>query len=253
MSNLHIQLRNVVQTFRLLHERPETLREAFTRIFHLKTHSHELQALKNVSLDIHEGEAVGVIGRNGSGKSTLLKLMAGILRPTSGTVTFNGTVSTLIELGAGFHGELTGRENILINGLLLGFNRKEMEAKIDAIIAFSELANFIDAPIRQYSTGMWMRLGFSIATETNPDILLIDEVLAVGDEAFQRKCMDRMLGFRKGKRIIVFVSHSMDAVRLLCNRVLLLDAGIVLYDGATEEGISRYQGLLRQPIEAVVT
>lgn len=253
MSNPEIRLRNVRQTFRVLHERPDTLRETFTRIFHLTTHSRELQALKSISLDIREGEAVGVIGRNGSGKSTLLKLMAGILRPTSGTITVNGTISTLIELGAGFHGELTGRENILINGMLLGFSRKKMEAKINAIIAFSELGEFIDVPIRQYSTGMWMRLGFSIATETNPDILLIDEVLAVGDEAFQRKCLDRMLGFRKGKRIIVFVSHSMDAVRLLCSRVLLLDAGIVLYDGGTEEGIARYQQLLSQPIEAVVT
>src|SRR6266699_313046 len=188
---------NVVQRFRVIRERPDTLREAFTKVFQYGSHYHDFEALKGISFEISEGEMVGIVGRNGSGKSTTLKIIAGVYQPTSGVVKVSGHVAALIELGAGFHADLTGRENIVLNGLLLGMSRREIQAREESIVEFAELGDFIDSPIKQYSTGMYMRLGFAIAAEVDPDILLIDEILAVGDAAFQQKCMARIENFRE--------------------------------------------------------
>ena len=245
-----IRFENVVQRFRVIRERPDTLREVFTRLFRNRTSYHEFEALKNVSFSISGGEAVGIIGRNGSGKSTTLKIIAGVYMPTSGVARVTGSVAALIELGAGFHADLTGRENILLNGLLLGLTKKEIQACEQRILDFAELGEFIDSPIKQYSSGMFMRLGFAIATEVNPDILLMDEILAVGDAAFQEKCMARIDDFRRRGKTIVFVSHDMGAVRRICQRALLIHKGKLLADGPPDEVAARYEELLQQPAMA---
>ena len=176
-------------------------------------------ALDDVSFSVEKGETFGVIGENGSGKSTILKLIAGIAKPTEGRVEVKGKVSALIELGAGFHPEITGRENVFINGIMLGLNKKEISEKFDEIVRFAELEEFIDAPVKTYSSGMYMRLGFSIAINVNPEILLIDEVLAVGDASFVPKCLDRIDDFRRRKKTILFVSHDLSTVEKICDRV----------------------------------
>jgi len=205
---------NVEQRFRVVRERPDTLREAFAHLFRNQTSYHSFQALKGVSFSIGDGDAMGIVGRNGSGKSTLLKIIAGVYRPTSGQIRVVGKVAPLIELGAGFHGDLTGRENIVLNGLLLGLSKKEIRNREGQILDFAELGDFIDSPVKQYSSGMYMRLAFAVATAVDPNILLIDEILAVGDEAFQQKCLVRINDFRARGKTIVFVSHSAEAV---CN------------------------------------
>jgi ABC-type polysaccharide/polyol phosphate transport system ATPase subunit len=182
-------------------------------------------ALSNVSFTVKEGTTVGVIGENGSGKSTLLKVVTGIAKPTSGTVTVHGKVSALIELGAGFHPEISGRENVFINGIMLGLSKREINEKFDEIVRFAELEEFIDAPVKTYSSGMYMRLGFSIAINVNPDVLLVDEVLAVGDAAFVPKCLDRINDFRRRKKTILFVSHDLATVKKTCDRVIWLKEG----------------------------
>jgi ABC-type polysaccharide/polyol phosphate transport system ATPase subunit len=200
--------------------------------------------LREVSFSVEKGEVLGIIGENGSGKSSLLKVIAGIYPPSEGIVFKKGKVSALIELGAGFQPELTGAENIFLNGSLLGFSKKEMEEKFEKIVQFAELEHFIDTPLQNYSSGMYMRLGFAIATEVNPDILLVDEILAVGDEGFQKKCFERMLGFKKGNKTIVFVSHDLGAVEKICDRVILLHHGKILADGEPVEVISKYRKIL---------
>ena len=245
-----IQFENVVQRFRVIRERPDTLREVFTRLFRNRNSYHEFEALKNVSFSIADGETVGIIGRNGSGKSTTLKIIAGVYEPTSGVVNVSGTVAPLIELGAGFHPDLTGRENILMNGLLLGMTRQKIRACEQRIIDFAELGEFIDSPIKQYSSGMIMRLGFSIATEVDPEILLLDEILAVGDAAFQEKCMARIDDFRQRGKTVIFVSHSMSAVRKICQRAILIHEGRILADGTPDEVFERYDDILHKPIGA---
>ena len=237
-----IRFERVLQRFRVIRERPDTLRQAFAHMFRSHTSYEDFVALQEVSFTIAEGEVVGVIGRNGSGKSTLLKTIAGIYRPAAGRVEVRGKVAPLIELGAGFHPELTGRENIVLNGLLLGLTRRQIAAAEAGIIAFSELGDFIDSPVKQYSSGMYMRLGFSIAVETDPDILLLDEVLAVGDTAFQAKCMLRMEDFRRRGKTIIFVSHNLAAVRDICDRALWLDHGHLIADGPAADVIARYEG-----------
>ena len=182
-----IRLENITQRFRLIQERPDTLRELFARFFRQKAMFHDFEAIKNASLEIHKGETVGLIGRNGSGKSTLLKIIAGVYKPTSGSVYVGGSVAPLIELGAGFHPELTGRENILINGLLMGYSKRELLYREQAILDFADIGEFIDVPVKQYSSGMYARLAFAVAVEVDPNILLVDEILAVGDSAFQEK------------------------------------------------------------------
>ena len=202
--------------------------------------TEEFWALRDVNFSVYGGEAVGIIGENGSGKSTTLKMIARILEPTSGSVNVRGKVSALLELGTGFHPDLTGRENIFLNGSLLGISRKEMQRRYDAIVSFAELSEFIDTPIKHYSSGMVMRLAFAVAINVDPDILLTDEVLAVGDEAFQRKCLDYIAGLRRAGVTIVFVSHALDAVRSLCSRAIWLDHGQVVADGLSSEVVDRY-------------
>lgn len=199
-----------------------------------------VSALDNVSMTIRKGITFGVIGENGSGKSTLLKVVAGIAKPTSGTVSVQGKVSALIELGAGFHPEITGRENIYINGIMLGLSKKEINDKYDDIVRFAELENFIDAPVKTYSSGMYMRLGFSVAINVNPDILLVDEVLAVGDAAFVPKCLDRIDDFRRRKKTILFVSHDLSTVEKICDEVAWLKHGQVQTIGEPRRVIDAY-------------
>lgn len=197
-------------------------------------------ALNNVSFTVKEGTTVGVIGENGSGKSTLLKVVTGIAKPTSGTVNVRGKVSALIELGAGFHPEISGRENVFINGIMLGLSKREINEKFDEIVRFAELEEFIDAPVKTYSSGMYMRLGFSIAINVNPDVLLVDEVLAVGDAAFVPKCLDRINDFRRRKKTILFVSHDLATVKKTCDRVIWLKEGRIQTIGEPKRVVDAY-------------
>jgi lipopolysaccharide transport system ATP-binding protein len=199
-------------------------------------------ALKNVSFKLEQGETLGLIGGNGAGKSTLLSLICGLGRPNSGRIAVNGRVAPLLELGSGFHPDLTGRENIFLNASLLGITRKQTEEHFDRIVEFSGIRDFIEEPIRTYSSGMNMRLAFSVAVHVDPDILVIDEVLSVGDQDFQARCFERILQFRKTGKTLLFVSHSPDLVRSLCERCLWLDHGEVMMVGATEDVLSAYQG-----------
>jgi lipopolysaccharide transport system ATP-binding protein len=202
--------------------------------------SLKYESLRNISFEVHSGETFGVIGNNGAGKSTTLGLIAGVIRPSSGSVTVTKRISPLLELGAGFHHELTGRENIILNGVLLGMSRKAMLAKTDEIIDFAELSEFIDQPIRAYSSGMLARLGFSIVVHLEPEIMLIDEVLAVGDINFQKKCVEKMLSFRKAGVTIVLVSHSIADVRRLCDRVMWIENHSVKMIGPADRVTDAY-------------
>jgi len=211
-----------------------------------RRHRQDFWALQDVSLDIFAGETIGLIGHNGSGKSTLLKLIGGIIEPTSGTVEERGRLAALLELGAGFHPDLTGRENVFLNAAVLGLSREETEAQFDDIVAFAAIGDFIDTQVKFYSSGMYVRLAFAVAVHTDPDILLVDEVLAVGDEAFQRKCMDRIREFQREGRTIIIVSHSLDQVVDLCGRCVLLDRGKVLYDGKPSTAVAQFRDLLEE-------
>lgn len=194
-------------------------------------------ALQEIDVRIEQGETVGILGHNGSGKSTLLKCIAGILKPTTGTVQVRGRVASLLELGAGFHPDLTGRENVFINASFLGISRKEIERRFDDIVGFAQLENFIDQQVKYYSSGMFVRLGFAVAINVDPDVLLVDEVLSVGDEAFQQKCLDRVEEFQRDGRTILFVTHSADQVRRICNRAIVLDHGVMVANAAPGEAI----------------
>ena len=198
------------------------------------------QALNNVSFDVAAGKTFGIIGRNGSGKSTMLKLIAGIGRPTEGTINVHGRVSALIELGAGFHPEISGRENVYINGMMLGLTKREIAARFDEIVKFAELEDFIDAPVKTYSSGMYMRLGFAVAIHVDPDVLLVDEVLAVGDEAFTHKCLDKFAEFRRRGRTVLLVTHSLDLVTRFCDEALWLDAGVAKAQGDPKRVVDAY-------------
>jgi ABC-type polysaccharide/polyol phosphate transport system ATPase subunit len=226
------------------------MRELFSRMFRHNASFHDFEAVKNASLEIPKGQAVGIVGRNGSGKSTLLKIMAGVYKPSSGTVEVNGTLAPLIELGAGFHHELTGRENILLNGLLMGYSKREMMERQQSIIDFADIGEFIDAPVKQYSSGMYMRLAFSVATEVDPQILLVDEILAVGDIGFQEKCFERIRRFRESGKTIIMVTHNMDNVQRHCERAILIDHGSILVDGTPDEAISCYTNLMNVEVVA---
>ena len=198
------------------------------------------EALKGVSFDVPRGSTFGIIGRNGSGKSTMLKLIAGIGKPTSGTVAVTGRISALIELGAGFHPEISGRENVFVNGMMLGLSKREIARRFDEIVAFAELEEFIDAPVKTYSSGMYMRLGFAVAINVDPDVLLVDEVLAVGDEAFTHKCLDKFAEFRRRGRTVVLVTHSLDLVTRFCDEALWLDGGVLRVQGDPQRVIDAY-------------
>ncbi len=205
-----------------------------------ETSAKELWAISDVSFSVKRGEVVGIIGRNGSGKSTLLKMIAGILKPTEGEVICGGTIAPMLELGSGFDPDLTGKENVFLNGAILGFSKKFLEEKYDDIVAFAELEKFMNAPIRTYSSGMLMRLAFSIATLVNPDILIVDEILAVGDSEFQAKCKVRMHELMSGGTTVLIVSHSLDQIRELCNKVIWLDGGKIKMMGDVQEVCDAY-------------
>lgn len=202
----------------------------------------EVWALKDVSFEIKPGEAVGIIGRNGAGKSTLLKVLSRITEPTTGRVTIKGRVATLLEVGTGFHSELTGRENIYLNGTILGMRRAEIKRKFDEIVAFAEVEKYLDTPVKRYSSGMYVRLAFAVASYLEPEILLVDEVLAVGDAAFQKKCLGKMGTVAKEGRTVLFVSHNMAAILALCPRVLLITEGNIKSDGASQDVVQNYIG-----------
>jgi lipopolysaccharide transport system ATP-binding protein len=235
-----IRVQGVTQRFRLIQERPDTLRELFAKFFRHQTHYHDFDAVQNVSFDVQQGEMVGIVGRNGSGKSTLLKIIAGVYQPTAGRVEVNGSIAPLIELGAGFHAELTGRENVLMNGLLMGFSKRQMQEREASILEFAGIGDFIDAPVKQYSSGMYMRLAFAVATEVDPDILVVDEILAVGDEVFKQKCFDRLERFRKAGKTILFVTHSLSQVVEHCDRAIYLEKGRLVADGEPEHIVDLY-------------
>ncbi|MBA2360728.1 MAG: ABC transporter ATP-binding protein [Actinobacteria bacterium] len=242
MTDGSIVAEHVSRHFRVYPTRHVTLKEAIVRRKHLRP--VEVWAVRDVSLRIEPGESVGFMGRNGSGKTTFLRLLAGVYRPSSGKLRVKGRVGALLELGAGFHPDFTGRENIYLSASIYGLKRQEVDRRLEAIIDFSELGKFIDLPIRTYSAGMYMRLAFSVATNVDADILLLDEVFAVGDEAFQRKCVDRILQYKERGKTLAFVSHSGPAVERMCDRAVLLRQGAMEYDGEPSEAIRRYQELL---------
>jgi ABC-2 type transport system ATP-binding protein len=237
-----VVVEGVTQTYRLHHERPTGIKD---RLYRMRRASFtELHALDDVTLTIEHGESVGVIGRNGSGKSTLLKLLARILPPDVGRVRTNGRVASLLELGAGFHGDLTGRENIHLNGAILGLSRGEIAERFDAIVEFAGVEHLLDTAVRTYSSGLHVRLGFAVAVAVEPDILLVDEVLAVGDAEFQARSLERMREFRRSGRTFLLVSHDLAAVEDMCDRVVVLERGHVAFDGGVADGIAAYQRLL---------
>lgn len=237
-----IRVTNASRQFKVVHERNSTLKETLVR--RRRSSYTELWALDRVSFDVRPGEAVGIVGRNGSGKSTLLKLLAGIVPPHGGSIEVGGTVASMLELGAGFHPDFTGRENVFMNGAINGLSDRTVGARLDEIVEFAELSSFIDMPVRTYSSGMQMRLAFAVAAHLDPDIMLLDEVLAVGDEAFQRKCMGRIYDFRRKGGTLVFVSHDANAIEHVCSRAILLDGGRVVLDGDPPEVMERYHRML---------
>ena len=245
-----VQFDNVSKKFILHHERARSFQELAVGLFRRNNRSREeFWALRDVSFTVAPGETVGIIGPNGAGKSTVLKLIARIIEPTSGQVTVRGRIGALLELGAGFHPDLTGRENIYLNGSILGLSRAEIRRRLDDIIGFAELERFIDVPVKHYSSGMYVRLAFSIAVHTDPEILLVDEVLAVGDAAFQQKCIKRIMEFRRAGLTIILVSHDLQMIQRICNRVLWLDQGSLRDDGGTDSVIARYVSTVQTGLE----
>jgi ABC-2 type transport system ATP-binding protein len=242
-----ISVQGVSKRFRVHHARVLSLKERVLRMGRIPR--EDFWALRDIDLQVEQGETVGVLGHNGSGKSTLLKCVAGILKPTSGEVRIRGRVASLLELGAGFHPDLTGRENVYINASFLGIPKKEIERKFDEIVAFAELEQFIDNQVKYYSSGMFVRLGFAVAINVDPDVLLVDEVLAVGDEVFQKKCLDRVDQFQKQGRTILFVTHSADLVRRICNRAVVLHHGEMVANGSPGESIRVFREYLHGHLE----
>ena len=242
MNAGEISVEGVSRRFRVHAREARTLKDLFVQ--RGKTQATDVWALHDVSLGVERGQAVGLIGRNGSGKTTLLRLIAGIIKPTAGQVRTEGRIGSLLELGAGFHLDFSGRENVFLNGAIQGLRRADIKQRFDEIVAFAELEHAIDRPVRTYSSGMTMRLGFAIAAFLEADTLLLDEVFAVGDEAFQRKCFGRIFAFKQAGGTIVFVSHDASAVERLCERSVFLDVGRVAFDGPTREAVTRYRRAL---------
>ncbi len=251
MSDIAIRVEGVGKRYRIGKKKSGDLRETFGNVLRSfkptansqqPTANKEFWALKDISFEVKQGEAVGIIGRNGAGKSTLLKILSRITKPTTGRFEINGRVSSLLEVGTGFHPELSGRENIYLNGTILGMRRAEIKARFDEIIAFSGVEEFIDTPVKHYSSGMKVRLAFSVAAHLEPEILIIDEVLAVGDAEFQKKCLGKMEDVTGAGRTVLFVSHNMGAVKRLCKSGVLLDNGFIEYIGNTEKTIQEYFG-----------
>ena len=237
-NNYSIEVKNVTKKFKIYYDKPNTLKERI--VFWKNNKTEERTVLENINININKGDTVALIGVNGSGKSTLLKLLTKIIYPTKGEIITRGKLTSLLELGAGFHDDFTGRENIYFNASIFGLTRSEIEKKIDDIIEFSELEEFIDNPVRTYSSGMYMRLAFSIAINVEAEILLIDEILAVGDQHFQDKCFNKLEELKKSDKTIVIVSHSLDSIRKLCNRAIWINKGHVEMDGKAADVIEEY-------------
>lgn len=237
-NNIAIQITDVSKLFRLQKQR--TFKELLPALAGGQKAVETFWALQDINLEIKKGETVGIIGPNGAGKSTLLKLIAGVTKPTKGKIKINGEIAPLIELGAGFHPELTGRENITLNGVILGLSKKEVAEKFKEIVDFAELWEFIDQPIKHYSSGMYLRLAFSVAVHTSPDILLIDEILAVGDASFQAKCFTKMEEFKKEGVTIILVSHALGQIKDFCSRAIYLNDHRIIMDGDVNEVIEKY-------------
>ena len=236
-----IQGNGITMRFKMSFDRVQTMKEYVVQLLRGKIKYEEFAALTDVSFSIEKGEVIGIIGHNGAGKSTLLKIISGILKPTEGSIEVRGNIVPMLELGSGFDYDLTGRENIYLSGAILGYSAEFLKEKYDEIVAFSELGNFIEIPIRNYSSGMLMRLAFSIATVVNPDILIVDEILAVGDASFQEKSKARMMELMGGGTTVLFVSHSLAQIRGMCDRVIWLDHGRVKMIGKTDEVCDRYE------------
>jgi ABC-type polysaccharide/polyol phosphate transport system ATPase subunit len=243
VGSTSVSIENVSKRFRLYSEKYSSVKE---KVIHIgRTPYTDLWALRDVAFEVKEGETLGILGRNGSGKSTLLKCICGVLQPTAGQVVVQGKLAGLLELGAGFQQELSGRENIYLNGSMLGFSKRDVDRMFDDIVEFAELGQFIDNQVKFYSSGMYVRLGFAVAVNVDPDVLVIDEVLAVGDERFQRKCLERVKQFQKEGRTILFVSHAADLVRTICDRAVVLSDGVVVGSGTPGEAVRIFrEGLL---------
>ncbi len=238
-DNIVIKVEKVTKKFKIYYDKAKTLKEVLI-FWKKKEKPEERTVLEEINLEIKKGETVALIGVNGSGKSTLLKLMTKIIYPTKGKITTKGKLTSLLELGAGFHDDFTGRENIYFNASIFGLTKKEIEEKVEDIIEFSELGEFIDNPVRTYSSGMYMRLAFSVAINVNAEILLIDEILAVGDQHFQDKCFDKLRELRDSDKTIVIVSHSLDSIKKLCTRAIWINKGHVQMDGEVDKVIEQY-------------
>lgn len=236
-----IKVEHVAMRFNMANDRISSIKEYLVALVKGKLKHKEFWALKDVSFDVNKGEVVGIIGRNGAGKSTLLKMISGILKPTKGAIQVNGNIVPMLELGSGFDYDLSGRENVFLNGAILGYSKAFLESKFDEILEFSELGEFIDVPIRNYSSGMLMRLAFSIATVVQPEVLIVDEILAVGDENFQAKSKARMLELMSGGTTVLFVSHTLAQIREMCNRVVWIENGEVKMFGPAEAVCDAYQ------------
>ena len=235
-----IKADNITICYRMSRDKIQSIKEYIVALLSRKLKYDEFRALEDVSFEIKRGEVVGIVGNNGAGKSTLLKVISGILQPTNGSVTLQGNVVPMLELGSGFDYDLTGRENVFLNGAILGYSESFLKSKYNEIVEFSELGEFIDIPMRNYSSGMVMRLAFSIASMVSPDILIVDEILAVGDAAFQEKSYARMTEMMSHGTTVLLVSHNLDQIRRLCDRVIWLDHGHVVANGATQEVCDRY-------------
>jgi len=247
MENIEniIEVSNMTMCFNLAEEKTDSLKEYFVKLLSGKLHYNEFLVLKDISFNVKKGESVALIGKNGSGKSTMLKIIAGVMYPSQGSVTVRGSIAPLIELGAGFDMELTARENIYLNGAILGFNRAFMDAHFDEIVEFSELQAFLNVPLKNFSSGMIARLGFAIATMVKPDILIVDEVLAVGDFRFQEKCKAKIAELLEGGTTLFFVSHSADQVKTLCEKAIWLDHGTIMAYGDTAEVYAQYEEMYK--------
>ena len=242
MSEWAVRVTDVSKKFRLYHERNQSLKSAILRG---RTSQHDdFWALKNISFDVLEGQTHGLIGSNGSGKSTLLKCLAKIYWPTSGTIEYRGRMASLLEVGSGFHLELSGRENIYLNGSILGMSKKEIDSKFDEIVDFSGVERFLDQPVKNYSSGMYVRLGFSIAINVDPDILVVDEVLSVGDEEFQRKSFQKFLEFKKRGKTVILVTHTMPVVEEICDTATWINDGVMMQTGPASKIVKNYQSTI---------
>lgn len=240
MSDIAIKVENLSKLYQIGAKKADSITDSVKSMFNSKKQTEDFWALNDVSFEIKQGKAVGIIGKNGAGKSTLLKILSRITDPTSGRIEINGKMSSLLEVGTGFHPELSGRENIFLNGTILGMKRREIKAKFDEIVAFSDIERFIETPVKHYSSGMYVRLAFAVAAFLEPDIMIIDEVLAVGDVEFQKKCLGKMNEVADSGRTILFVSHSISSINALCNEAIFMEKGRMTYQGAVQEAIKMY-------------